>query len=456
MPSQLKAGAAPSERPILWTPIPGPQTKFLASTAYEVLFGGQCGGSKSESLLVAPLRWVHEPSFRGILLRRSFPELEKSLIERSAQLYPNGFPGTRYNEQKKVWIFPSGARIYFGHLERDADVHNYQSAEFQFLGFDELTSFTEKQYVYMLSRARSSKGLPVRVRAATNPGGVGHDWVFRRWGPWLDPSSPVRAEPDEVLWYVNSGDGEQYVPKGTANALARCFMPARLADNPHLLEHDPAYAERLRGLDALTRAQLLDGNWLAKPARGLLFKRTWLPLTELMPLKGFRVRYWDRAASTAGDWTVGLRMSKADGVYTVEDVVRFRGTPHEVEANILATADLDGKTVMVGIEQDPGQAGKFEASYYVRNLAGYNVRTFRVRHDKVTRAQPVSAQAEAGNVRLVRARWNDALIQELEAFPEGGHDDQVDALSGAFAALSGGSAPALDPRFRQFAPRMRM
>lgn len=441
---------------ILWRPNPGPQTRFLALSSYEVAYGGSAGSGKSAALLMGALRFVDRPAYRALLLRRTFPELEKSLIERSFQLYPKAFPGTRYNEQKKVWIFPSGARVYFGHLERDGDVHAYQSAEFQYLGFDELTSFSERQYTYMLSRARSSTGIPIRIRGATNPGGEGHDWVFRRWGPWLDPAAEQRAEPSEVLWYVNDDTGERYVPKDAAGALSRCFVPARLADNPHLLENDPAYVDRLKGLDALTRAQLLDGNWLAKPARGLLFKRGWFELTELLPLRGQRVRYWDRAASTTGDFTVGLRMSKADGVYTVEDVVRLRGTPREVEAAIYATAALDGKTVMVGIEQDPGQAGKFEAGYYVKNLAGYNVRTFRVRHDKVTRAQPVSAQAEAGNVRLMRGRWNEAFVQELEAFPEGGHDDQVDAFSGAFAALTAANAPALDPRFRQFAPRTRI
>jgi hypothetical protein len=191
----------------------------------------------------------------------------------------------------------------------------------------------------MLSRARSSTGIPIRVRGATNPGGDGHDWVFRRWGPWLDPASDVRAEPGEVLWYVNDESGERYVSKDTPGALSRCFVPARLADNPHLLENDPAYVDRLTGLDALTRAQLLEGNWLARPARGVLFKRGWLPVTELLPLHGQRVRYWDRAASTTGDFTVGLRMSKADGVYTIEDVVRFRGTPRDVENAICATAE---------------------------------------------------------------------------------------------------------------------
>src|SRR5262249_25333907 len=97
-------------------------------------------------------------------------------------------------------------------------------------------------------------------------------------------------------------------------------------------------------------------------------------------------------------------------------------------------------------EQDPGQAGKFEAAYYVRALAGFNVRTFPVTKDKVTRAQPVSAQAQAGNVKLLRGAWTERLVQELEAFPEGSHEHHVDALSGAFAAWMTSPRPSPGPR----------
>jgi len=439
-----------------WVPVPGPQTQFLASSAYEVLFGGSAGGTKTESLLVAPLRWVHEPSFRGLLLRRTYPELERSLIDRSRQLYPLAIPGARFREDKKVWTFPSGAKLYYGHVAEPADMYAYQSAEFAFIGLDEASSFPEQVYRYLLSRARSSKGLPIRIRLATNPGGGGHDWIFNRWGPWLDPKCPVHAEPGETLWYRNTDDGEQWCTKGTEGALSRVFIPSRVSENPHLAKTD--YIERLKGLDPLTRAQLLDGNWLARPARGLLFKRAWLRTIDVPPAKAFRVRYWDRASSGKGkgDWTVGLRLARFEGLFIIEDVVRFRGSPHEVQATIHATAELDGKSVMIGIEQDPGSAGVFEAATYVRLLAGWNVRTFRVTKDKVTRAQPVSAQCEAGNVAMLRGSWNEVFVGELEAFPEGSHDDQVDGLSGAFAALTTGIAPALDPRFRLFAPRARM
>src|SRR6185312_15647601 len=102
----------------------------------------------------------------------------------------------------------------------------------QYIGFDELTHFTRYQYIYMLSRARSGHGLPIRIRAATNPGGEGHEWVQERWAPWLRPDSAVQAEPGEALHYGNTRDGEEWVPKGTPGALARVFVPARLSDNP--------------------------------------------------------------------------------------------------------------------------------------------------------------------------------------------------------------------------------
>jgi predicted phage terminase large subunit-like protein len=333
-------------------------------------------------------------------------------------------------------------------------VHQYQGAEFAYVAFDELTHFTEAQYTYLLSRARSASSIPIRVRAATNPGGIGAEWVMRRWGPWLDPTSPERATPGAARHYVNTSDGERWVAPGTPGALSRVFVAARIADNPHLARNDPGYAQRLMGLDPVTRAQLLEGNWLIQPARGLYFRRAWLAVADAPPAAATRVRYWDRAASVDGDYTAGVRLARtADDLYWVEDVVRLRGTPREVEAAIHTTAELDGTAVTVGIEQDPGQAGRFEAEYYIRALAGWNVRACPATGDKLTRAQPVSAQCEAGNVRLVRGAWNAALVQELEAFPEGRHDDQVDALSGAFALLTRAthrpyrSAPAAPSRW---------
>ncbi len=312
-------------------------------------------------------------------------------------------------------------------------MHKYQSAEYQYIGFDELTSFTESQYVYMQSRLRGGDGVPVRARAGTNPGGEGHEWVMKRFAPWLDPEAPVRAEAGQKLCYSVVDDVIEWLPVGTVGALSRVFFPARVADNPHI---DAGYETILTGLDVVTRRQLLDGDWLVKPSAGLLFKRGWFEVCTVAPAQAQRVRYWDRAATKDGDYTVGLRLAKdATGRLFVEHVERLRGTPRDVESTIRRIAEQDGQAVTVGIEQDPGQAGVFEAQYYARALAGFNVKLQRPTGDKVTRAQPISAQCEAGNVSLVKGPWLDKFITELEAFPEGDHDDQVDAFSGAFTLL---------------------
>ncbi len=426
------------------------QAAFLRSPAYEVLFGGAAGGGKSEALLAGALQFVEFPSFRGLILRRTFADLERSLIDRARGMFRLFCPEADYNETKKVWRFPSGAQIYFGHLEHEKDKYAYQSAEFSYIAFDELTHFTETQYTYMLSRARSSKGLGVYVRAATNPGGEGHAWVMRRWAPWLDPTSPVRAGAQQILGYSHGQDDtEHFHDHVTEHGLSRVFIPARVQDNPYLHLNDPGYVERLRGLDPVTRAQLLDGDWLAVVAEGALFKPHWFKIVDAVPrgpdVVGW-VRYWDRASTAEedatkhgrdADYTVGVRMLRTrDGLFWVDDVVRFRGRPAEVMGRILQTAQLDGRAVQVGIEQDPGSSGAFEADAYIKALAGFSALKRRPTGDKITRAKPASAQVEAGNVRLLRATWNRAFLNELEAFPDGPHDDQVDAFSGAFTMLA--------------------
>jgi predicted phage terminase large subunit-like protein len=428
-----------------WEPNPGPQFQFLSSSAYELLYGGAAGGGKSEGLLMGALRHVDKPWYRALLLRRTFPELQRSLIERSKLWYED--IGGEYNEQKKLWRFPSGAVIEFGHLEYYRDVHQYQSAEYQFLGFDELTSFEERMYTYMLSRLRSAKGIPIRVRSCTNPGGEGHEWVFRRWAPWLDTRPEYegpRAKSNEVLFYRNTdGGGEEWTERGPG-ALSRVFIGAKVQDNRHLMENDPEYVTRLGGLDLVTRLQLRDGNWLVKPAAGLLFKRAWFKWLDARPAEvSARVRRWDLASTEPHennkdpDWTIGALMSRTlESTYAIENVVRRRVRPAEVEATIKATAELDGRGVDIWIPEDPGQAGKAQSAAYAKLLAGFNVQFIRETGDKMTRAKPFSAQVEAGNVYIVRGAWNEPFVESHEMFPTPGvHDDDVDAASGAFTAL---------------------
>jgi predicted phage terminase large subunit-like protein len=176
------------------------------------------------------------------------------------------------------------------------------------------------------------------------------------------------------------------------------------------------------------------------PREGGMFQRSWFEVVDAVPATNKRVRRWDLASTeaTAGknpDWTVGLRMSECDGVYYIEDVVRQRKGPGGVERLIKTTAMQDGKRVKIRIPQDPGAAGKLAAAALIRMLAGWDVRAELETGAKDVRATPVSAQAEANNVKLLRAEWNSTFLDEVCMFPNAAHDDQVDAMSGAFATL---------------------
>lgn len=424
---------------MVWRPNPGPQTAFLRSTADEALYGGAAGGGKSAALLACPLRWVGNPHYRGLYLRREASYLGEA-IDKSQQLYPL-LGGKLVRSPNVVWTFPSGATLWFNHCAHDADIANYDSFEFSEVLFDELTHFTERQYRGIRARLRGTdRALPYWSRAGTNPGGIGHGWVKHRFGAWLDRTHPHPAAPGEKRWYI----GDDAAPSGTPDALSRTFVPARLRDNPHVAAE---YAAQLRDLDPVRRAQLLEGDWDAVAGSGAYFHRTWWQYVDRVPATPprARVRSWDFAGSIDGDWTVGLLFAwypDAATPWVVEDVVRLRGTPGEVHATVKSTASRDGRTVRVTVPQDPGQAGIDQAGTFVRELAGFDVRARRPTGDKVTRAKAVSAQVEAGHVALVRAHWTHELVEELHAVPEGTHDDQMDALSDAFNELTGHASPA--------------
>jgi len=170
---------------------------------------------------------------------------------------------------------------------------------------------------------------------------------------------------------------------------------------------------------------------------GGFFKREWFPIVEAAPAQAVRVRRWDAASTEAGgDYTVGLCMAlTSDGVFYIEDVQRDQLSPAGVEQLILQTAQTDGAQVRIREEQEPGSAGKAVVTTRAGKLRGFDYRGRRSTGEKTLRAGPFAAQAEAGNVRLVKGLWNRALLDELCAFPHGAHDDQVDTCSGAFDDL---------------------
>jgi|TARA_R110000824_G_scaffold374502_1_gene565062 hypothetical protein len=236
LPTQLKKEVKEN---ILFVPNEGPQTEFLASAEKDVLYGGAAGGGKSYAMLVDPLRFCHRSAHRALILRRTMPEL-RELIDKSRELYPKAFPGTKFREVEKVWNFPSGAKIEFGFLERDADVYRYQGQSYSWIGFDEITHLpTEFGWNYLSSRLRTiDSEITPYLRCTANPGGVGAHWVKKRY---VDPNPPNST--------FKGGDG-----------LTRKFIPARLDDNPYLAK-DGRYEEMLKALPPVQRRQLLEGNW---------------------------------------------------------------------------------------------------------------------------------------------------------------------------------------------------
>jgi len=224
---------------VIFKPNNGPQTDFLAAPEKDVLYGGAAGGGKSYAMLIDPLRFAHRSAHRALILRRSMPEL-RELIDKSRELYPKAFPGCKYKEVEKLWNFPSGAKVEFGFLERDADVYRYQGQAYSWIGFDEITHLpTEFGWNYLASRLRTTDPEIVPyMRCTANPGGVGATWVKKRY---IDPYPP----------------NESFI--GEDN-LTRKFIPARLDDNPYLAK-DGRYEEMLKALPPTQRRQLLEGTW---------------------------------------------------------------------------------------------------------------------------------------------------------------------------------------------------
>lgn len=435
-------------------PNPGPQLDFVTTCADIAIYGGAAGGGKTTGMLLDPLKRRDVPDFDAMIFRRVGAQitLPGGLWTSSVKTYPQcggtGFPG------KKMWRWPNGFTVSFRHLEDDAALGAVQGSQIPYIGFDELTHFTRDQFIYLLSRNRSMTGIPGRIRATCNADS--ESWVkeFIRW--WLDEEGrfPDRSKSMKRRWMVRDGDAfvwygskaEAEAGHGPDTASSVTFIPALLTDNPMLLKADPGYLAKLRGLGQVQRAQLEHGDWKARATAGMIFKRDWWRIEDAAPVMARVVRYWDRASSDVTnknkdpDWTAGLKLGKdKHGGWWVMDVRRLRGTPATVEAAIESTARADGAGVECWLEHDPGQAGKAEASHYLRHFPHLGIHFNPVpRVGKVERAQLVSPQVEHGNCKLVRGEWNDAFIAECDAFPQGTHDDSVDALSGAYGVMAKG------------------
>jgi predicted phage terminase large subunit-like protein len=454
-------------------PQPGPQEMFLSSPADIAIYGGAAGAGKTFAILMEALRHVtNNEQFAAVIFRRTMPQIKNpgGLWDASMKMYPT--TGAEPTASVSEWKWPGGGKVKMSHLEHESDKFSWQGAEIPLIIFDEITHFTEGQFFYLLSRNRSTCGVRPYVRGTTNPDA--DSWVARFISWWIDPETgfPIPERAGVVRWFIRINDVmlwgdsreelvekygnpdlpadhfEQVQPKSVT------FVPGKLSDNMVLMQADPGYLANLKSLPLVEQARLLGGNWKIKPSSGLYFKRDWCKKIHrsAVPTDLEIVRYWDLAAtektdSNDPDWTCGVKLgrSRSSGLYYWLDTVLIRASPLGVKKALKMTALADGPNVRIGLPQDPGQAGKSQVQDLISHLDTFNVRARPERGDKIVRFGPFSSQAQAGNVIVVEAPWNEDAFTMLEAFPEpSAHDDPVDGCSGAYQMLNDGNTGLLE------------
>ena len=441
-------------------PQAGPQTMFMASSADIVVYGGAAGGGKSYALLLEGLRHKDVKGFGAVVFRKNYNQItaQGGLWDASQKIYsqvPDATPG---KTPKLHWRFNGGGKISFAHLDREEDLASWQGTEIAYIGFDELTHFTKHQFLYMLSRNRTTCGVRPYVRATCNPDA--DSWVadFISW--WIDQDTgyPIPERSGQIRYMVVLNDviywadtPEELAEQHNVN-IEDCksvtFIASRLEDNKILMESDPGYMANLKAMAEVDMERLLKGNWKIKAAAGRFFKRIQVNLIEAVPNDIVMwCRAWDLAATSEdengdADYTAGVLMGRRkNGNIVILDVINQQIKAGDVEKLVYNTSLLDrqkyGYQYIVRVPQDPGAAGKIVAQNYVKMLAGFNVKALPVSGSKELRATPLAAQWQNGNIEVLLAEWNEMYFSQMESFPESKHDDMVDASSDSFAELTG-------------------
>lgn len=449
---------------LIISPQEGPQTRFMASSADIVFYGGGAGGGKSRGLLMDAARHYDVPGYNAVIFRKSYGEITNAggLWDESMEVY--SYLGGEARQSSLDWTWNEyRSNIAFSHFQHRKNKDTWKGSQIAYIGWDEVTSFESDIFFYMLSRNRSTCGVKPCIRATCNP--EPGSWVadFLDW--WIgEDGYPIEERDGVVRWFVRDGDKvvwaddpDDFVEGEEPKSVT--FIRSKLSDNPALMRKDPSYRASLKALPLFEREILLGGNWKVRRNGGMRFKREWFEIIDAEPIFEKMVRYWDRAATAeppssmkgqlkkegAGpDWTAGCRMGRTRrGEFVIADMRRFRESPAKVVSNLRNTAKQDGANCDLWLEQDPGSAGVHEKWNYGLELAEFSPHFLAPSGSKWVRSGPASAAAENGLIKIVRGPWNKAFLDEVDQFvdeafikpPPGYHDDQVDALSGAFSRL---------------------
>lgn len=451
-------------------PQPGAQTKFAACTSDICIFGGQAFGGKSYALLLEAMKWVKWPKYEAIIFRRQSVDITGSggLWSEAQSLYrPFGaqFRAGQYLDAR--WD-DTGSVIQFAHLNNEDDVYNFQGKQLAFVGLDELTHFTEKQFWYIWTRLRSMCGIRPYLRATCNPDPDSFVAKLIDW--WIgDDGYPIPERDGVLRWFCRRGDELQWfdtaeecqdyldsVGDHKAKPKSLTFIRSEMQDNAIGMAAQPDYQSQLAAMDLVTRGQLLDGNWRVRARSGGMFDRTWFEIIDALPAESqwaHQARGWDKAATKPNpanedpDYTRGVKgVWLKNGQLVISDMVGCRAEPGHVDELVLSTAKMDGPSCVQAMWVDPGQSGKvdqFHTDALFRRKAG-NLRLVweQATKNKVEYAKPFSAfcdpTANDGirRVKLLRGPWNAEFLAELERFPKpagvagkGVHDDVIDACS---------------------------
>jgi len=388
----------------------GGQEAFHASQArFRALIGSR-GSGKTACGVQEALRMVRErPGMPGAMVAPDHPQWLKA-----AEEFWRWAPEDRVVQHHKTenWIlFDNGSKVWYGGIH---DPDSWRGPNLNWVWFDEAARSPEKAWLILLATVRVPPDPMVWI--TTTPRGMRH-WVYdffvkKNW-------------PEEVLDLYG---GEVPVER----------FHATIEENK---EHvDPGfYASLLTAYTGSFKRQEVGGEFVEEG--GALAERSWFDIVDVAPSDAHRARFWDfaatekKAAKEDPDYTAGGKVALKDGIYYIEHIIKGQWRAHDIEKFIRRTADEDGSGTWIGVEQEPGASGKILVAHYVRVLAGFHCEGYRPTGDKVARAMPWFGQAKAGNVKLVRGPWNEAFLDEVEEFPLGKHDDQVDAVSGGFGML---------------------